>query len=82
MSGQRHISKMYLIFVKSKHTLTQQQKLINDLYCIIEEQRIELVNEAMKASKRCSPIKLLSLTFVSKSISKSLLINIVLYRVK
>ena len=27
------------------------------------------------ASKRCSSIKLLSLTFVSKSISKSLLIN-------
>ena len=29
------------------------------------------------ASKRCSSIKLLSLTFVSKSISKSLLIKIV-----
>ena len=35
----------------------------------------ELDNEAMMASKRCSSIKLLSLTFVSKSISKSLLIK-------
>ena len=31
------------------------------------------------ASKRCSSIKLLSLTFVSKSISKSLLIDIYIH---
>ena len=39
----------------------------------------ELDNEAMMASKRCSSIKLLSLTFVSKSISKSLLIKNVIF---
>ena len=40
-----------------------------------QEFELELDNEAMMASKRCSSIKLLSLTFVSKSISKSLLIK-------
>ena len=37
----------------------------------------ELDNEAMMASKRCSSIKRLSLTFVSNSISKSLLTSFI-----
>ena len=41
----------------------------NDVYSNI----IANDNEAMMASKRCSSIKLSSLTFVSKSISKILL---------
>ena len=43
-----------------------------------EEQRFEAMHEAM-ASKHCSSIKLLSLTSVSKSISKSLLIKKLLF---
>ena len=38
-------------------------------------------NTAMMAWKRCSSTKLLSLMFVSKSISKSLLIKILVYLV-